>query len=242
MNEEMIIYAFDAKEAQSKLQPPPHRIVKKRGRSKLGAMVGLVGAVVLMGAGGSVASIPDQAGVIHACFDTSKGTVRIIDEALEGCNKGEALLTWNQQGPAGAAGQQGDTGAMGPAGPQGETGLQGLTGPQGEQGPAGLDGAQGVAGPAGSQGEPGISGLEYVDGPWVAIGPAPDGDNVLAECPSGKHVLAGGPQQHNGTPDYVISQPHVFGNTWSWRLFAINRDASSGLTVKAWAVCAFVAE
>ena len=44
------------------------------------------------------------------------------------------------QGPAGATGAKGDTGAQGPAGPAGATGLKGDTGATGAQGPAGADG------------------------------------------------------------------------------------------------------
>jgi len=82
---------------------------------------------VLAAAGVATAAIPSADGTIKACYATSSGTPRIVDQATT-CRSGEAALTWNQRG------QQGP---QGPQGPQGERGLQG---------PAGADGADGAPG------------------------------------------------------------------------------------------------
>ena len=100
---------------------------------------------VLLGAGGvAYAAIPGTDGLIHACYDTQSGQVRLVDPATgqpKGCGKTEKAVAWNQQGPAGPTGP---AGPAGPAGPQGEAGAQGEPGAQGETGPAG------PAGPAGT--------------------------------------------------------------------------------------------
>jgi hypothetical protein len=87
------------------------------------------------------ASIPDSGGVIHGCYSTSKGTLRVIDtDAGDTCAARETAVTWNQQGPKGDKGDTGVTGATGAAGatgPQGDPGATGATGATGPQGPAG---------------------------------------------------------------------------------------------------------
>ncbi len=71
----------------------------------------------------AAASIPDSAGVIHACYKRQTGRLRVIDIAARNhCKTGETELTWNQQGP------QGDPGPQGPPGPQGTKGAQGPPG------------------------------------------------------------------------------------------------------------------
>src|SRR6266508_1100713 len=72
------------------------------------------------------AAIPGTNGVIHACYDSKQGDVRVVDEAAP-CEKDETALSWNQTGPQGPVGAQGPTGA---------TGLQGPIGLQGPAGPA----------------------------------------------------------------------------------------------------------
>ena len=70
------------------------------------------------------ASIPDAAGIIHGCYNTTNGTQRIIDTAVESCRLGEKAIQWNQTGPQG---------------PQGPQGLQGPPGRKGDTGPAGTN-------------------------------------------------------------------------------------------------------
>ena len=74
--------------------------------------VGVVLGVMLI-AGIAVASIPGPDGVIHGCYKTSDGKLRVIDSSAS-CASGETALAWNQTGPQGA------TGATGPQGTPGE--------------------------------------------------------------------------------------------------------------------------
>src|SRR5205823_12719404 len=74
----------------------------------------------------ALASLPDAAGIIHGCYNTTNGTQRIIDTAVESCRLGEKAIQWNQTG---RQGPQGPQGLQGPQGPQGLQGLQGPPGP-----------------------------------------------------------------------------------------------------------------
>jgi hypothetical protein len=83
-----------------------------------GAMFGIASAVQ--------ASIPDASGVIHGCYKTVNGALRVIDTDKGGkCVSSEMPLTWSQSG------QKGTTGATGPQGNPGNTGATGATGPSG---------------------------------------------------------------------------------------------------------------
>lgn len=99
-------------------------------------------AVLTVNATAVVASIPDSAGVIHGCYNSQTGNVRVIDSPTATCRNDETAIQWNQtgpqgpQGPGGPQGQKGDPGAIGPAGPQGPQGATGPAGPAGPQGPA----------------------------------------------------------------------------------------------------------
>lgn len=57
--------------------------------------------------------IPGADGVIHGCYSTTKGSLRVIDPTVESCTDRESAITWNQAGPAGAAGADGIPGAPG---------------------------------------------------------------------------------------------------------------------------------
>jgi hypothetical protein len=85
-----------------------------------------------------------------ACLNAKTKTLSrvTINRALT-CTRGNRLVTWNAQGPKGAAGATGATGATGAAG---ATGTAGSTGPAGPQGAAGAPGAAGVPGAAGPAG------------------------------------------------------------------------------------------
>lgn len=97
-------------------------------------VLGLVAASAGSAVAGSVLLNPvDDAGVIHACADTTNGQVRAV-AADDNCRTNEVALSWNQTGPAGPAGP---AGPVGPAGPTGATGAQGPVGPQGPAGPGG---------------------------------------------------------------------------------------------------------
>jgi hypothetical protein len=119
----------------------------------------LVAVLALVGAGIAYAAIPDSSGVIHGCYATKNGALRVIDSAAK-CATGEVALNWNQQGP------KGDTGATGPQGPKGDPGATGAQGPKGDAGPAG---PQGAAGPAGAQGAKGDTGPAGPQGPQGVV-------------------------------------------------------------------------
>jgi hypothetical protein len=62
-------------------------------RWKAFVLVGLAGLAV--GAGLGWATIPDSSGVIHACYKTAKGELRVIDPgAGDSCKPGEQSLEW----------------------------------------------------------------------------------------------------------------------------------------------------
>jgi hypothetical protein len=64
--------------------------------------------VVLSVAGVAFAAIPDSGGVIHSCYRTGDGQLRVIDtEAEEACRNAETALVWNQTGPMGPPGPPG---------------------------------------------------------------------------------------------------------------------------------------
>jgi hypothetical protein len=90
-------------------------------------------AVAALASGGIAwATIPDSSGVIHGCYQTKQGTLRVIDtDKGQSCSSNESALNWNKAGP------QGPKGGTGPQGPMGDTGPQGDPGPQGPAGPAG---------------------------------------------------------------------------------------------------------
>src|SRR5436853_5295841 len=68
--------------------------------------------------------------VVHACAKTKGGSVRLVKPGKK-CRRGERIVTWSQQGPAGARGADGATGATGPRGPGGSGGRNGQQGPVG---------------------------------------------------------------------------------------------------------------
>lgn len=66
----------------------------------------LVAALVAAVAAGGIAyaAIPDAAGVYHGCIHKNTGALRVIDSATQQCNANtERSITFNRQGPAGAA-------------------------------------------------------------------------------------------------------------------------------------------
>jgi len=98
-------------------------------------------AALTCGVGIATGAIPDAGGVIHSCYRTPNGRLRVIDtHQAAGCRPNETALNFNQTGPpgpAGAAGPKGETGPTGPAGPAGAKGDTGAAGPKGDTGPAG---------------------------------------------------------------------------------------------------------
>jgi hypothetical protein len=111
----------------SKALEPVRRVAPSRLRSASA----LAGSLLILSVTIVLASIPDSSGVIHACFKTSSGLLRVIDTATDSCGPSETAISWSQTGPQGPAG---------PAGPQGPKGDQGAAGAQGPEGAAGSPG------------------------------------------------------------------------------------------------------
>jgi hypothetical protein len=169
-------------------------------------MLVLLGAAALVALGGGIASatIPDSGGVIHACYKSQNGQLRVIDTAKgDTCLPSETALTFNQtgiqgpQGPVGPAGPEGPAGPQGPAGPVGPQGPVGPAGPQGPKGDTGATGPQGPAGPAGPQGP---------TGPQGPAGPTFVANGLVN--PDGTVGFTSGPQPtitHTGPGTYTFS-------------------------------------
>lgn len=144
-------------------------------RRRLRVLIALLAAVLAgIGTAVALAAIPDSNGVIHGCYTTASGSLRVVDASSE-CFVTETPLDWGAEGPAGPTGSQGPqgvagpAGSQGPAGPQGATGADGVIGPTGPAGPAGPEGDLGPTGPAGADGLPGVAGAQGPQGP---IGPS----------------------------------------------------------------------
>jgi hypothetical protein len=85
-----------------------HRLIR------LSSIAAAVGFAAMTAAGSAAA----QTGVINACVDNMKKTLRIADT----CSAKETPLSWNQQG------QKGDKGETGSPGTPGAAGLDGVSG------------------------------------------------------------------------------------------------------------------
>jgi hypothetical protein len=81
-------------------------------------VIALATVLIAVAAGGAYAAIPDNQGVIHACYKTDGGQLRVTDAAT--CNPSETSLSWSQAGPTGPQGPQGPQGPAGPPGPGGD--------------------------------------------------------------------------------------------------------------------------
>jgi len=143
----------------------------------------VIAATVVFGglAATALAQIPDSDGVIHACYHTSNGGLRVVNDASE-CGTSEQELTWFQSGAPGSVGATGPTGSAGPTGPAGPAGPVGPAGPAGPGGPQGAPGADGVDG---------ADGIDGVDGAPGPAGPAGPQGPVGPEGPAGPQGPAG---------------------------------------------------
>ena len=95
----------------------------KRLVGRRGVAAAFVVVVAIAVGGIAYASIPDSNGVIHGCYKTVGGSLRVIDnDAGATCNGAETPLNWSQTGPQGPQGEQGPTGEQGPQGEQGPPG------------------------------------------------------------------------------------------------------------------------
>ena len=218
--------------------------MRRWGRSTLTGIAAGV-AVLALGGGVALATIPGAGGVIHACYGKLGGAVRVVDTAT--CRATENPLTWNQTGPQGPMGPQGPKGAEGPQGSKGDQGLQGLAGQQGpkgetgDAGPAGPQGPQGGQGPAGPQGAPGpqgpaggVSGYQVVtfDFNVPNLGEA-DGK---ATCPAGKRPIGGG--YFTDSPNLRVLHNYPSHDGVSWYILVSNSDLFTTWQAETYAICA----
>jgi hypothetical protein len=75
------------------------------GEAFAATVMAFLALVFAMGGLGVAASIPDQTGVIHACYPkkgNDKGELRVVSSGR--CGKTERALSFNQQGPQGEPG------------------------------------------------------------------------------------------------------------------------------------------
>ena len=88
-------------------------------------------------AGGVTYAVADigGGGVIHGCYKSQNGQLRLIDPAVDSCKPSEKPISWSQTGPQGPKGDKGDKGDPGPPGPKGD---KGDPGPQGQPGPGAI--------------------------------------------------------------------------------------------------------
>jgi hypothetical protein len=66
-------------------------------------------AAVAAAAGGVAVAAPGDGATIFACTNNLRESIRFVDAGTT-CAAGEQLLSWNQQGPAGPAGERGPQG------------------------------------------------------------------------------------------------------------------------------------
>jgi hypothetical protein len=79
-------------------------------RTKVFIAIAATAALALAG-GVAYGMIPDDQGVIHACYKTATGQLRVVDAT--DCLPAESPLSWNQAGPQGPTGPQGPEGSPG---------------------------------------------------------------------------------------------------------------------------------
>ncbi len=86
-------------------------------------------ALLLALAGAAWAAIPGPEGIIHGCYNSHSGALRVINTAAHAkCTHREHELNWSETGPPG---KRGGGGAKGATGPRGSAGTLGPTGPHG---------------------------------------------------------------------------------------------------------------
>jgi hypothetical protein len=110
--------------------------------------------------------------------------------------------------------------------------------PAGQQGPAGPPGPPGAPGAQGNPGQNGVSGLEIVF--ENTLNNSDTQKSVMATCPAGKKVIAGGGYAYTGAafPDQVAIVASFPTNS-HWRVVAHELDAFAGAWyLRAYAICA----
>lgn len=72
-----------------------------------GAAATIVAGCLCGGAAYAAGAIPGADGVIHGCYRTADGRLRVIDPARAACRRDEASIQWNERGPRGVPGPPG---------------------------------------------------------------------------------------------------------------------------------------
>jgi hypothetical protein len=75
------------------------------------ALLAATTAAIFAG-GAAYAAIPDGAGVLHGCYKTNGGQLRLVNSQGD-CSPSETPTQWNQVGPTGPSGPAGAQGAPG---------------------------------------------------------------------------------------------------------------------------------
>jgi hypothetical protein len=185
-----------------------------RRRLPIKIALGVVATAGIIGGTAYATVLAPAAGTIHACANSSNGSLRAV-AGSGSCRKGEHALSWNVAGRAGATGRPGAQGPAGPAGAAGPAGPQGPAGATGPQGPSGgPQGPAGPEGPAGQQGPAGASavlGLEYpsatFNNPATGQYGTPSGiDFGQVPCSAGKKVVGGG--VHTSGADQFVNESY----------------------------------
>jgi hypothetical protein len=113
--------------------------------------------VFAMGGGAYAALSPVRNGVIHTCFRTSNGSLRVVRAGAR-CGRRERALAFDQRGPVGP---RGATGASGPIGKTGATGRTGRTGASGRGVTSATLGVGNATCPSGGSSFTGASGTTF---------------------------------------------------------------------------------
>jgi collagen triple helix repeat protein len=185
-------------------------------------------ALLAVGGGVALATIPGSGGVIHGCYAKFGGSLRVIDQGS--CRTTESPLNWNQMGQQGLQGPQGPQGARGDQGAKGDTGSQG---PTGQQGPKGDTGSAGPAGPQGPQGPAGYQVVRFdFDVPNLGE------EGGKATCPTGKRPVGGGYFTDSDNLHVLHNYPSIDGV--SWYILVKNSDLFTTWQAEAFAICANV--
>ena len=144
--------------------------------------------VVLVCAGVSSAALRDSGAVYRGCVNKTNGNLRVSDS----CRTDERAITWNQTGPQGVQGPQGEPG---PQGPKGDTGPQGPAGVVSLQSLAGTpctrhDGTSAtVSVTVGSDDSIALSCGAAASSDWCASNTPTVGPHMTVSCDSATHQL-----------------------------------------------------
>lgn len=177
----------------------------------LGSFLVALALGVAVGISAAIGAIPSD-GTYSACLTKATGEIRVINYPKVKCVKGERLIRWSQQGPAG---------------PQG---------PQGAQGPAGASDWNAIPNkPAGfadavDDGMIRVMLTTVQNQGTVAI-PVGEVGDLAVPCPAGK-VVAGGFGQ--GASNLRITDSYPQDNGW---IIGFKKMEAGNPTVRVYAIC-----